>query len=106
MAEEAFGFNENFETPTPMLPPAPVSISNTATTITGNASYGDEITGEIKRGEETFQLPVTMTDINGGFTIDLSTLNEPFTIQVGDIISLVAIDVVKNRSIATGFAVI
>lgn len=101
VAEEAFGFNENFETPTPMLPPSPVSISNTATTITGNASYGDEITGEIKRGEETFELPVTMTDIDGGFTIDLSTLDEPFTIQVGDIIGLVAIDVVKNISTTT-----
>ena len=101
VADGAFGFNENFETPSSMLPPAPAFISNTATTITGNAVYGDTITGKIKRGEETILLPMTETDVTGDFTVDLSTLEEPFTIQVGDVIALVVLDVVKNISTAT-----
>lgn len=106
VAEDAFGFNENFETPSSMLPPAPAFISNTATTITGNAAYGDTITGKIKRGEETILLPMTETDVTGDFTVDLSTLEEPFTIQVGDDIELVVLDVVKNISTATTVTVV
>lgn len=106
VAEDAFGFNENFETPSSMLPPAPAFISNTATTITGNAAYGDTITGKIKRGEETILLPMTETDVTGDFTVDLSTLEEPFTIQVGDDIGLVVLDVVKNISTATTVTVV
>ena len=98
---DAFELSGKFATPSKLLPPAPTFVSNTTTTITGTALAGDTIVGSIKRGEETIQFPPTIVGEDGSFTIDLSTLEEPATIQSGDRIELVVLDIVKNTSVPT-----
>lgn len=98
---DAFDLSDKFATPSKLLPPSPTFVSNTTTTITGTALAGDTIVGSIKRGEETIELPSTPVGVDGSFTIDLSTLEEPATIQSGDRIELVVLDIVKNTSAAT-----
>ncbi len=101
VADGAFDLSDKFATPSKLLPPSPTFVSNTTTTITGTALAGDTIVGSIKRGEETIELPATPVGGDGNFTIDLSTLEEPVTIQSGDRIGLVVLDIVKNVSTPT-----
>lgn len=101
VADGAFDLSDKFATPSMLLPPSPTFVSNTTTTITGTALAGDTIVGGIKRGEETIELPSTPVGVDGSFTIDLSTLEEPATIQSGDRIGLVVLDIVKNISVPT-----
>lgn len=97
----AFGTSNKFTVPSKLLPPSPTFVSNTTTTITGTALAGDTIVGSIKRGEETIELPPTPVGEDGIFTIDLSTLEEPATIQSGDRIGLLVRDIVSNVSAVT-----
>lgn len=101
VGDDAFELSDKFATPSKLQPPSPTFVSNTTTTITGTALAGDTIVGSIKRGEETIQFPPTPVGTDGSFTIDLSTLEEPTTIQSGDRIGLVVLDIVKNTSVPT-----
>lgn len=101
VGDGAFELSDKFATPSKLRPPSPTFVSNTTTTITGTALAGDTIVGGIKRGEETIELPPTLVGVDGSFTIDLSTLEEPTTIQSGDRIELVVLDIVKNTSVPT-----
>lgn len=98
VGDGAFGSSDTTSTPSKLAPPAPTFTSHTPTTISGVALAGDTIVGSIKRGEETIELPATPVNEDGSFTIDLSTLEEPTTIQSGDRIGLMVLDVVKNLS--------
>ena len=101
VGDGAFELSGKFATPSKLRPPSPTFVSNTTTTIAGTALAGDTIVGGIKRGEETIELSPTLVGTDGSFTIDLSTLEVPITIQSGDRIELVVLDIVKNTSVPT-----
>lgn len=105
VSEDSFGFNDKFETPPNVLPPSPTFVSNTDTTITGTALFGDTIVGGIKQGEESIELPPTVVNEEGIFIIDLSILENSITIQVGDVITLLVEDIVSNISTSTSVTI-